>query len=302
MNRAALALASLIALGGCGLFFAKPPPPLVAAPTYVIGQPYQAGGVWQYPRADFGADLTGLAVVAPDHVGLTADGEVFDQTAMAAGNRELQLPAIIRVTNLENGRQVVLRLNDRGPENPGRLLVLTRRAAELLDARASATRVRVQVMEDESRALALSLQSDGPKLDVAAAPLDTVEAESLAPPGGASQSGRVRHAASGPVPVRTASAGAASSIPLRLPEQVLQTAPHPGGLYIAAGTFSRLDYASVLNNRLAILGARIITSFTAPREKAYRIRIGPLPDVATADAMLQRTLGAGVPDAAIVVE
>ncbi len=294
-------LALLLVLGSCALF-QKPPP---AAPTpsvaYVVGSPYQVGGVWQYPREDYGADLTGLAAIAPDHVGLTADGEVFDQTALAAGHRTLQLPAIVRITDLENGRQVVVRLNDRGPPEPGRLVSLTRRTAELLGVTGPTAQVRLQVMEDESRQLALSLHAGGPPLALAAAPLGDVQTETLAPPSGAVQSNRVRLAASGPVAVATARP-AAAAIPLRLPEQVLQGPPRPGRLYILAATFSRLDYASILSNRLGFLGAQIETSFTAPRDKAYRVRIGPLPDVAAADAMLQRALGAGVPDAAIIVE
>jgi rare lipoprotein A len=292
-------LALLLGLAGCMMpASTKSPVPSV---KYVVGEPYQIGGVWRYPRADFGADLTGLATIAPDRTGLTADGEVFDQTALAAGNRTLQLPAIVRVVNLENGRQVVLRLNDRGPSAPGRLISLTRRAAELLAVTSPATRVRVQVMEDESRQVALPLQSAGAELNLAVAPRAAVESESLAPPSGSAQSAHVRIPASGPIPMSVAHE-AASAIPLRMPEQVVQGAPRPGQLYIAAATFSRIGYASVLSNRLAFLGAQIETSFTAPRDRAYLVRIGPLPNVAAADSMLQRTLSAGVPDAAIVVE
>jgi rare lipoprotein A len=302
-----LAALLLPGLAGCGLWNTTPPAlEPVADVKFTIGTPYQAGGVWQYPRADFTAELTGLAVIATEHPtghpGLTADGELFDQTALAAGHRTLQLPAIIRVTNLENGRQVVLRLNDRGPDHPGRLIALTRRASELLAVQAAATRVRVQVVEDQSRLLALSLQGSGATLEVAAAPRDDVAAEALAPPDGVSQSGRVRVATTRAAP-RAASSGAqAAGVPLRLPEEIMQVYAAPGSLYVDVGTFSRADAASILANRLAFLGARITTSFTAPRVRAYRVRIGPIDDVVSADVMLQRALGAGVPDAAIVVE
>ena len=92
-------------------------------PHYVLGQPWQAGGVWFYPRENYQAVETGLAVIYPsDHPDLTADGEAFDQTALAAAHQTLQLPSIARLTDLETGRQVLVRINDRGPATPHRIL------------------------------------------------------------------------------------------------------------------------------------------------------------------------------------
>ena len=93
-----------------------------------------------------------------DHAPLTADGEAFDPTALAAGHQTVQLPAIARVTNIENGRQILLRINDRGPAALGRILELTPRAAELLQA-TDGTRIRVQVLTVESRSLAEQLRA-----------------------------------------------------------------------------------------------------------------------------------------------
>ena len=90
-------------------------PALVPNPHYVAGAPYRTGLAWHYPKEDFDLDATGLAVVAKsDGARLTTDGEVFDQMSLAGGHATLQLPAIARVTNLENGRQVTVRINDRG--------------------------------------------------------------------------------------------------------------------------------------------------------------------------------------------
>ena len=295
----ALVLAGLVLLGGCSLFRHSPPPPRANVHA-VVGAPYQIDGIWRYPHEEYGVDVTGLAAVAPDRQGLTADGEIFDQRALAAGHRTLQLPAILRVTNLQNGRQVVLRLNDRGPADPGRLLSLTRRAATLLGITADATQIRVQMDDAETRQLAAGMVSDAPALNVAAAPRGAIASESLAPPAGASASGRIRVAASRAI--RPGSTTQAATIPLRLPEVVTMVPPHPGSLYIDAGSFGRQDYARILARRLAFLGARLTTSYSAPRDRAYRIRIGPFADVAEAERMLQRTIRAGVNDAAIVVE
>jgi rare lipoprotein A len=274
------------------------------APTvrYVLGAPYQADGVWHYPRQSFDSDETGLASVTTRLSGLTADGEVADPMAMAAAHPTLQLPAIARVTDLDTGRQVLVRVNDRGPASRGRVIALTPRVMQLLGAGGQpAVRVRVQVMENESRQLAAELDAAAaPHLAVAAAPTIAIASEQLAPPDGARQA-PARPVAT-PNPPRPAAAAAAGAIPLRLPESLAQVPAVPGGLFIEAGAFGGLQYAEMLRRRLASLGAQTSTSYDAPRDRAYRVRIGPLFSVAAADAMLDRTLRAGISDARIVAE
>ena len=104
-----------------------------AQPRYVVGPAYQAGAVWFYPQEDFFLDATGLAVTLPDRTGRTADGEAWDPLAMAGAHATLQLPAVARVTNLENGLQALIRINDRGPASPSRLIGLTPHAADRLE-------------------------------------------------------------------------------------------------------------------------------------------------------------------------
>jgi rare lipoprotein A len=295
----ALVLMALMLLGGCAMFAQKPA--VQPSVHYVVGTPYKLGDVWRYPRAEYGVDDTGLATIAASHSGLTADGEAFDQTALVAGHRTLQLPAILRVTNLENGRQILVRLNDRGPSEPARLIALSHRAADLLQMTHDGTRVRVQMDDTMTRQLAATMEGSAPQIEIAAAPEGHVESQNLAPPSGVGQSTRGKVAAAGPAVVSTAPASVAA-VPLRLPEQVWQVPARPGMLYIDAGSFSRMDYASILANRLAYLGAKLTTSYTAPRDKAYRIRVGPLFTVPDAEAMLARVIAAGVNDAAIVVE
>jgi len=297
LSRIAILLLAL-ALAGC----VRPAAPPPAAPHYVLGEPYQTGSVWRYPREQFAYADTGLAMVASPKAGLTADGEVFDQGALAAGHRTLQLPALAQVTDLETGRSVLVRLNDRGPENPGRLIALTRRAADLLGASGSAPfRVRVRLMEAESRQLAATMVTVAP-LSVATAPRGTVAAENLAPPTGAAQSDRGRVAAAGPSVAAVQEGAAPAGVPLRLPEQVWQGTPAPGTLYVECGTFARREYAAIMERELVELGARVSTDYNAPRDAAWRVRIGPLRDTAEADAALDRALRAGVSDARIVVD
>jgi rare lipoprotein A len=107
-----MTLAAVLGLAGC----MRRGPVVVSHPQYTIGAGYEAGGVWRYPREDFGYDRTGLASVYGDAVpALTTDGEAYDPEAMAGASPILQLPCIVQVTNLQTGRQLLLRLNDRGP-------------------------------------------------------------------------------------------------------------------------------------------------------------------------------------------
>lgn len=288
-------------LAGCALLLPRPQP--AAQPHEVIGAPYQSDGVWHYPRAQFDLDETGLAVPTTRTSGLTADGEAADPTALAAAHPSLQLPALARITNLDTGLQVLVRVNDRGPPQRGRAIALTPRAFALLGgAGQPVLRVRIQVQEAESRRMLADLAggTDGPVLKVAAAPAGTVQSEQLAPPPGLKQEAP-QPLRPVPQPRAAAVAGAATpAVPLRLPEQVWQVPPHPGGLYVELGTFGRLEYAELLRRRMAPLGAQTTTDYYAPRDRAFRVRVGPLPSVAAADAVLNRALAAGVANARII--
>lgn len=127
------------------------------AGTYKVGNPYTVSGVRYYPREDFRLVETGIASwYGPNfHGKKTANGEIYNQNDLTAAHRTLQMPSIVRVTNLENGRSVVLRVNDRGPFKRGRIIDVSKRGAELLGFINNGTaRVRVEVLEKESRQIA----------------------------------------------------------------------------------------------------------------------------------------------------
>ena len=295
--RTTAALACALALAGCGLFARKPAPP--AAPAhYTLGAAYQLGGVWYYPKDRTEYAETGLAAVIPAHAGLAADGEQFDGSALVASHHTLQLPAIARVTNLENGRQVLVRLVDRGPAEPGRLLGLSRHAADLLGA-ADGTQIRVELDPAQTQALTDQV-GGGPKLDVAAAPRAGVVAEQLAPPPGIGQSSRRRSAATVAV-TQAAGPAAAARMPDRLPDQVAQTTPAPGRILLRASEFSRVDYANRVVAQLAGLHPSI-ERLQDGRSTRYRVLAGPFRTVAEADAALDQARRAGVIDSHLVVE
>ena len=88
----------------------------------------------------------------------TANGEIFDLNRLTAAHTTLPLPSIVEVVNLENSRALRIRVNDRGPFVHGRIIDLSRRAAQLLGfERGGTTRVRVRILRDESmRAAAMA--------------------------------------------------------------------------------------------------------------------------------------------------
>ena len=114
----------------------KKPPVRVVKPHYKLGSPYQVNHVWHYPSYDPNYDRTGVASwYGPAFHGRpTANGERFDMNGVTAAHPTLPLPSRVRVTNLENGRQLELRVNDRGPfvNGPDHRPLPPRRAASRL--------------------------------------------------------------------------------------------------------------------------------------------------------------------------
>jgi len=121
---------------------------------YKTGKPYRVGGRTYYPLSTAsGYDQTGMAswYGRDFHGKRTANGERYDMHALSAAHKTLPLPSLVRVTNLENGRSVVVRVNDRGPFVKRRLIDLSWAAANALGYAGQGTaRVRVQSLDTAS--------------------------------------------------------------------------------------------------------------------------------------------------------
>ena len=290
MGAALLACAATAWLAGCQRT------PTAGNPHYVLGPPYQSGGIWWYPQETYNLDETGLAEVYPGRrPSLTSDGEVFSQGAPAAAHATLQLPAIARLTDLETGRSVLVRVNDRGTPSPARLVQVTRRIADLLGMpRDGVAQVRLEVLGGPSQAAAQRVPG-APSLAIAAAPLGAVASADLPPPPGARlEGGRT-------VAVATARPETADDPSDSVPEIVTQGRPQPGRLWVRLDSFQSYQYAAVEQARLPGLSPQIEPVFEG-RDESFRVMIGPLPSVAAADAAVEQAIRAGIPDARIVVE
>jgi len=121
-----------------------------------VGAPYQLDGITYFPHLEWRYNKVGMASwYGPGfHGKITANGDIYDEMGMTAAHPTLQLPSVVEVTNLDNGRAVVVRVNDRGPFLFGRMIDLSKRAARRLGFEKKGTaRVRVRMMEEPSRQL-----------------------------------------------------------------------------------------------------------------------------------------------------
>jgi rare lipoprotein A len=115
--------------------------------TYKVGEPYQIDGQWFVPREEPAYEHSGIAsfYAADFHGRRTSNGEVFDIWALTAAHPTLPLPSYAYVTNLENGRTLLVRVNDRGPYAKGRVIDVSRTTARYLGFETQGTaRVRVR--------------------------------------------------------------------------------------------------------------------------------------------------------------
>jgi rare lipoprotein A len=115
--------------------------------TYRVGKPYTVAGRVYVPEEDVNYREEGLASWYGDdfHGRLTANGEVFDMSSLTAAHPTLPMPCYARVTNLSNGKSLIVRVNDRGPYHGNRLMDVSSKAAELLEFKGNGVaRVRVE--------------------------------------------------------------------------------------------------------------------------------------------------------------
>lgn len=166
--RAAIGVAALAALSGCASYA-----PVRDTPVK-IGRPYAVRGVTYTPAADPRYDMLGYASWYGTESGdRSANGEKFRAKAIAAAHPTLPLPSYVEVTALETGRTVLVRVNDRGPFSRGRIIDLSRGAAEQLGVRnAGVAAVRVRVVappeQDRERLRRGKRAAERPRLEAAA--------------------------------------------------------------------------------------------------------------------------------------
>jgi rare lipoprotein A len=226
----------------------------------------------------------------------TSTGEPYDMYAMTAAHKTLPLPAYVRVTNLQNGRSIVVRVNDRGPFVGNRIIDLSYTAASKLDMLRNGTAmVEVRSLEPVSANTPLVAQGTPPAATPNAAP---TAAPLTATP--------LTAAAETPPPA-PAAAPVDSSPPGSAPDGAagaVSTVPVPRALFIQAGAFSDPKNAERLMEKLrgGGYGKVFVRDNEIAGRKMYRVRIGPVPSVAEFDRIVAALERVGVNDAHLALD
>lgn len=257
-----------------------------AGGIYKVGKPYKIAGEWYYPRENTKYDNIGIASwYGPKFQGRrTANGEIFDMNLLTAAHPTLPMPVMVQVTNLENGRSMKLRVNDRGPFKKNREIDLSRRAAEILGFKDKGTaRVRVKYLHraplyNQRGQLISGDESDSFVFDkpytptrdryVSAAPITDVETKSLD----------------------------GQDLPSKksvLPKQKY---------YVQLGVFSRRDSAEALRQKLLQIGQVEVSELISGGRQLYRVRVGPVNSRVDANILVDDVLDNGHQDAFILEE
>ena len=266
---------------------------------YKVGKPYQIAGLWYHPREDFNYVETGIASwYGPNfHGQATANGEIYDMEALTAAHRTLQMPSVVRVTNLDNGRSVVVRINDRGPFARDRIIDMSRRAAEELGFQQRGTaNVRVEVLPEESRMVAELARSgaDPAMLDMFVASRSgrapAVQLAAAQRPSAGTPMLQAAYVPSDPSPQPTVQA-----VPY-------QTPARPGALFVQAGAFSMRNNAMRLRSELSRYGEARVDQAEVGGRTLYRVRLGPLASADAAQKTLSKLTENGYALAKVVVE
>jgi rare lipoprotein A len=270
------------------------PPPAASAGRVKIGQPYQVLGKIYYPADDPNYDQTGIASwYGPGfHALSTANGERYDMNGISAAHKTLPLPSYVEVTNLDNGRKLVVRVNDRGPYVDGRIIDLSRRAGQLLGVDGPGTaHVRVRRVYPNAATIA-SLAP--PVVTVAAVAPATIAPKSLLPlpppaPDTTAPQQASADAAIATVAVPTGTNAATAESPA--------VATPAGARFIQIAAVSDQGRASWLSGYAKQWGPTL-TERTAAG--LWRVRIGPYLDDESARSTLAQVRAAGYSDAQMV--
>lgn len=312
--------------------------------VYKLGKPYKVNGKWYFPKEDFKYDEIGVASwYGPGfHLRPAANGEIFDMNLVSAAHKTLPLPSVVKVTNLDNGRSLLIRVNDRGPFVNDRIIDLSRKAAELLGMLSKGTaKVRVELMPEESMTVASLAQNKMFKQSASAMKIDPAAIEKVeisqevddtpdaaeeeemiqvpvgfkAVDAGSSLENAAAHMSHDGTDLLTNHVQAARKKLLDIrPETDMpasdveadtpqETASSPAGeAYVQVGAFGSLDNAKRLKASLAVHGNVDITPTKTANGTIYKVRFGPFEDVGDAKRLEDTLLQHDHRDVHIVIE
>ena len=246
--------------------------------VYKVGKPYRIKGTTYYPKEDYHYSEVGMAswYGGDFHNKRTANGEKYDMNTLTAAHRTLPLPSIVRVTNLENGRSLVLRVNDRGPYAKNRIIDISKRGAQLLGYQTKGVaKVRVELLEKESRDLKTAMQ--GGKIEKSQPLKSSLK---TAPTPAADKTLVIYNAAAS--------------------DSAQKNLVADNNYYVQAGSFSQRASAAGLQSKLSQFGTPKIAQADVGGKTFYRVRIGPFNAKNEAERTLAKIKDYGIENASVV--
>ncbi|KRA61376.1 hypothetical protein ASD89_05080 [Caulobacter sp. Root656] len=288
--------------------YSGPPAPGSTAGLRGTEKPYQIRGIWYYPKADRDYDEKGIGSWYGEqfHNRRTANGEIFDMDVPSAAHKTLPLPSIVEVTNLDNGRKLQVRVNDRGPFVDGRIIDLSKAAAEQLGyGRAGVAHVRVRYVGPAGKT-----PFDQPRM-IASAPPPSEPRSAPAPRTRVYNSGLppAQPAYDAPPPPKAADPDYVPSAPsapivAAEPAPVLASAETASGGGIAyrvqAGSFANRGNAERAVAQLGGAGETSIEAIQRAQGVLYRVVVQAGPDEAEAFGVRDRVAALGFSDATVL--
>lgn len=275
---------------------------VVAAPRYKVGNPYKVAGIWYYPERNLTYDDTGIGSWYGDEFAgkLTANGEIFNPELVTAAHKTLPMPSVVRVTNLDNGKSLVVRINDRGPFVAGRIIDLSREAARRIGYKDNGlARVRVQVLAEQSLRLE-KLAKRGEFPSVGGMPATAMpEVESAAQPTvnltAKSNTGRSAYSSNNGI-------SALDLLSQSRIGEVITVAPVMTRIWVQIGAFHSEKSAASVLAKVENLGNGEISALLKAGQTLHRVRLGPVQTVGEADKLLDSVMNIGFSGARIIVD
>ena len=271
------------------------------------------------PKEEFNRTETGVASwYGPGfHGKSTANGERYDQAERTAAHRTLQMPSIVRVTNLSNGLSTVVRINDRGPYASSRVIDLSRTAAQELDiVRSGTARVRIEQLQAESLAVkdvaingggpaeqqeALAQISSGKRAPQQPRLVLATAQPAAAPPAQVQATWPETPRSSTVVPEQASvSTGNAGGGPTIASLASTPSSASGGGYYVQTGSFSTAENAERQRGAVRSYGISEVSQASAGGRDVYRVRLGPYTTPDAAGIVADRLKRSGYGDARVI--
>jgi len=277
-------------------YYAKSGPLPKGGGRYHVGKPYEVAGNWFTPKEQPSYDKTGVASwYGPQfHRRMTSNGEWFDMNDLTAAHATLPLPSYAKVTNLQNGRNVVVRINDRGPFVDTRIIDMSRRSAEVLGFKPQGkAQVRVQYigpapLNDQGQHLAAmnrELQNGTPLRQMMAAANGDIGGG-----GGIQVASTAPSFTPAPVYQGPKATIASATNDYQSPEYFVQV-----------GSFADPYNAQRAREELENSGPVQVQELMGSAGPLYRVRIGPITNEGQAQVALRQAVDLGHPDARLIM-